>query len=129
MSVTYTSAAITSGVGSIGGSKPSRRNAAASTVATVNVAGVTSGQYITLTLLGVNDGVNTNDVAVRMGVLVGDTTGDGSVNSTDIGQTKSKSGQAVDSTNFRNDVNTDANLNSADIGLVKSKSGTALPPP
>lgn len=127
--VTYSGAAITSGTGSTGSFKPNRRTSSASTVATVNLTGVTSGQYITVTLLGVNDGTNTNDVAVRMGVLVGDTTGDGSVNSADIGQTKSKSGQAVDSTNFRNDVNADANLNSADIGLVKSKSGTALPPP
>lgn len=126
--VTYTGASITSGTGNIG-AKNSRGTTTGSTVATVNVSGVTSGQYITVTLAGVNDGVNTNDVAVRMGILTGDTTGDGSVNSADIAQTKSKSGQAVDSTNFRMDVNTDGNLNSADIALVKSKSGTALPPP
>ncbi len=62
-----------------------------------------------------------------MGVLLGDTTADRSVNSGDIAQTKSKSGQAADGTNFRNDVTVDGNLNSGDIGLVKSKSGTALP--
>lgn len=122
VAVTYTSASITSGSGSIGAST-------GSTVVTVDLTGVASAQYITLTLAGVSDGVNTNDVAVRMGILTGDTTGDGSVNSADIGQTKSKSGQPVDSTNFRTDLNTDGNLNSADIGLVKSKSGTALPPP
>jgi hypothetical protein len=38
-----------------------------------------------------------------------------------------KIGQAVDSTNFRNDVTVDGSLNSADISLVKYKSGTALP--
>lgn len=129
VAVTYTSASITSGTGNIGASRPGRKTATSSTVATVNLTDVASGQYITLTLSGVSDGVNTNDVAVRMGVLTGDTNGDGSVNSADIGQTKSKSGQPVDSTNFRTDLNTDGNLNSADIGLVKSKSGTALPPP
>ncbi len=128
VAVTYTGASITSGTGSIG-AKKSRGTTTGSTVATVNVTGVTSGQYITVTLAGVSDGVNTNDVAVRVGILTGDTTGDGSVNSADIGQTKSKSGQSVDSTNFRTDVNTDGSLNSADISLVKSKSGTALPPP
>ena len=62
-----------------------------------------------------------------MGVLFGDTTGEGSVNSADISQTKSRSGQTVTSTNFRSDVTVDGSLNSVDISLVKSKSGTALP--
>ena len=62
-----------------------------------------------------------------MGVLVGDTTGDRSVNSADISQTKSQSGQAVTTSNFREDVTADGSINSADISLVKSKSGTALP--
>ena len=62
-----------------------------------------------------------------MATLLGDTTGDGSVNSADISQTKSRSGQAVSATNFRSDATVDGNLNSADISLVKSKSGTALP--
>jgi len=62
-----------------------------------------------------------------MGFLIGDTTGDGFVNSADISQTKSQSGNTVTSSNFREDVNTDGFLNSADISLVKSESGTALP--
>jgi hypothetical protein len=62
-----------------------------------------------------------------MGVLTGDTTADTFVNSTDIAQTKSQSGQLVTSSNFREDVTVDGNLNSTDIALVKSKSGTALP--
>jgi hypothetical protein len=61
-----------------------------------------------------------------MKVLIGDTTADTSVNSADISQTKSQSGQAVTNSNFREDVNVDGSLNSADISLVKSKSGTAL---
>jgi hypothetical protein len=73
------------------------------------------------------DGTNTYDTSVQMGVLIGDTTGDGFVNSADISQTKSQSGNAVTSSNFREDVNVDGFINSADISLVKSKSGTALP--
>ena len=65
-------------------------------------------------------------ISLNMGVLLGDMTGDGHVNSADISQTKSKSGR-VDSTNVRIDVIVDGSLNSADILLVKSKSGTALP--
>jgi hypothetical protein len=121
-SVTFSSASVTSGTATIGSTSGS-----GTTVVTANLTGVTSGQYITLTLVAVNDGTNTNDVAVRMGVLVGDTTADRTVNSGDIAQTKSRSGQVVGSTNFRSDVTADGNLNSGDIGLVKSKSGTALP--
>jgi hypothetical protein len=88
---------------------------------------VSNAQTLTVTLLGMNDGTNTYDTSVQMGVLIGDTTGDGFVNSADISQTKSQSGNAVTSSNFREDVNVDGFINSADISLVKSKSGTALP--
>ena len=64
--------------------------------------------------------------SASMGVLVGDTNGDGSVNSADIGQTKTKSGQTVDGSNFREDLNIDNSINSADVSLVKSRSGTGL---
>jgi glucose/arabinose dehydrogenase len=94
---------------------------------TVNLTNVSNAQTITVTLAGLNDGTNTYDVSVQMAVLLGDTTADGSVNSADIGQTKSQSGHAVTSSNFREDVTADGSINSADIGLVKSKSGTALP--
>ena len=78
-------------------------------------------------MLGVTVRSNTGNVSVPMSVLLGDTTADGFVNSADISQTKSQSGQPVGASNFREDVNTDGFLNSADISLVKSKSGTALP--
>ena len=61
-----------------------------------------------------------------MDALVGDTKADRSVNSADITQTKSQSGQAVTNPNFREDLNSDGSINSADITLVKSKSGTGL---
>jgi hypothetical protein len=99
-------------------------NGAVVTVPLTNVANV---QTITITLFGVNDSVNAGNVSVSMSMLLGDTTADGSVNSADISQTKSRSGQGVSSTNFRSDVTVDGSLNSADISLVKSKSGTALP--
>ncbi len=84
-------------------------------------------QRLSINLNGVSDGTETVNVSVPMGVLAGDTTADGTTNSGDIAQTKSKSGQTVDASNFRSDVTVDGTLNSGDIGLVKSKSGTALP--
>jgi hypothetical protein len=96
----------------------------------VQLSSVTCNQQdVTVSLTGVND-VYAQTLAsadATMGLLIGDTTGDGSVNSADISQTKSRSGQAVSSANFRSDVTVDGSLNSADISLVKSKSGTALP--
>jgi CSLREA domain-containing protein len=82
---------------------------------------------LSLKLSGVSDGTDKVNIQIPMGVLAGDTTGDGTVNSSDISLTKSKSGQTVGSSNFREDVTLDGSLNSSDISLVKSKSGTALP--
>ena len=94
---------------------------------TVNLKNVGNAQTIMVTLLGINDGTNTSDVAVQMALLVGDTTGNGAVNSSDISQTKSQSGQTVSAANFRQDVTVNGSINSSDISLVKSNSGTALP--
>jgi hypothetical protein len=94
---------------------------------TVNLTNVSNAQTLTINLIGVSDGTKSGDVSVPMSVLAGDTNDDGSVNSTDIAQTKSQSGNVVGSSNFRDDVTVDGNLNSSDIALVKSRSGTALP--
>jgi len=88
---------------------------------------VSNAQTLAINLLGVNDGTNFGDVTVYMGVLAGDTNADRFVNSADITQTKSQSGNAVNFSNFREDVNVDGLINSADITFVKSKSGTGLP--
>jgi hypothetical protein len=95
----------------------------------VSLAGVSNTQFITVTLSNVIDsaGNHADTVSSSMGILIGDTTNDGTVNSGDIAQTKSQSGIAVTSSNFREDLNADGFLNSVDISLTKSKSGTALP--
>ena len=89
-----------------------------------------TGQYITVQLTGVTD-ANTNigNFSGTMGVLVGDTTANGAVNSSDISQTQSQSGQLVTIDNFREDVTVNGSINSSDIASVQAQSGTALPPP
>jgi hypothetical protein len=62
-----------------------------------------------------------------MGLLPGDTSGNGIVNSTDVTQAKSQSGQPTTAANFRQDVNNSGSINSTDVSTVKAKSGTALP--
>lgn len=92
----------------------------------VNLTGVTNAQTIIVTLHDLHNGAINGDVLVPMSVLVGDTNADGFVDSADISQTKSQSGNAVGSSNFHEDTNTDGFIDSADISFVKSKSGTAL---
>ncbi len=92
----------------------------------VQLTGVTSAGNVVLRVQNVNgDGLQDGDVT--FGFLIGDSNADGSVNSADVGQAKSQSGNLVTGSNFREDVNIDGDLNSGDVGLVKSKSGTSLP--
>jgi len=95
----------------------------------VNLTGVTNAQVITVSLTNVSDSIGNFSSAVpaSMGVLLGDTSGDGVVNSADITQTRRQSGNVADSSNFREDVTLDGVINSADITLVRRQSGTALP--
>jgi hypothetical protein len=120
--VTFNSAAVTAGAGAVSGSSGS-----GTTTVTVNLTGVTNAQNITVTLLGVNNGTSIGDVSVQMGVLVGDTNADRFVNAGDSLQTRNRSGQATDATNFRSDVNADGFINSGDTTVVRARSGTFLP--
>ena len=95
---------------------------------TVNCTGRPNAASTLVVLRGVTaPGFSTADVPATLDLLLGDTTGNRAVNSSDISQTKSQSGQTVTQTNFRQDVTVNAAINSSDISLVKSKSGTALP--
>jgi hypothetical protein len=97
---------------------------------TESLTGVANTQYVNVELDNVVDSQNnTGNVAVSMGVLIGDTTANGVVNSSDISQTQSQSGQSLTSNNFREDVTANGLINSSDIALVQSKSGTGLPSP
>jgi uncharacterized protein (TIGR02597 family) len=122
--VTVDGATVTSGTATSSGPTLS----SGGTEVTVDLSGVTNVQRITVTLLGVSDGTNKNDVAVRMGILPGDTNGSSSVTASDIGQTKAQSGATVTAANFRQDVNISGSITASDIGLVKSNSGATLPP-
>jgi Bacterial Ig-like domain (group 3)/Bacterial Ig-like domain (group 2)/Dockerin type I domain len=113
--------------GTIGGSIVSGPN---TNQCTENLTGVPNAQYTTVALNNVVDSENnTGNVSVPMGVLIGDTTANGAVNSSDIAQTQSQSGQPVTMDNFREDVTVNGSINSSDISLVQSQSGMALPPP
>ena len=122
--ITFSGASVTSGTGSVSSASRSING----TQVTVNLTGVSNAQRIVVTLSGVSNGVDTGNVAIQMAILVGDTNGNGSVNSSDVSQTKLQSGQAVTVSNFREDVTANGTINASDVSSVKLKSGTALPP-
>jgi RHS repeat-associated protein len=121
--VTFTGASFTSGTGTVASTSTSTDGK----MVTINLTGVTNAQTITVTLAGVNDGITTNDVNIGMGVLWGDTTGNGFVNSADVSQVQSQSGQSVSNSNFREDVTANGFINSGDVGVVQWQSGHSLP--
>ena len=116
-------ASLTSGTGSVG----SHMMDADSHNYIVNLTGVTNQQVITVSLTNVNDaaGNSTGSVSISMGVLLGDVTGNGTVNATDVSQVRP--GRVVDDSNFRQDVTVNGFINSSDVSAVKLQSGTALP--
>ncbi len=96
---------------------------------TVNLTGVLNAQTLRIELRDVTDVLAQvlPVTLVNMGVLIGDTNGDRFVNTGDALQTRNRSGQATDATNFRSDVNADGFVNSGDTTTVRSRSGTSLP--
>jgi hypothetical protein len=119
-------AAVTSGVGTIGSGGASNGGAViiSGNVVTIPLTNVTNAQIINVTLNNVNGSTN---VTIPMRVLIGDVTGNGVVNASDISQTKLQSGQQVTASNFRDDVNGNGVINASDVALVKAQSGTFVP--
>jgi hypothetical protein len=117
--------------GGTGGVSSSAINGSNAKEYLVNLTGVTNAQYLTVTLTNIVDvaGNTIGSVSATMAVLIGDTTENGFVNSSDISQTQSQSGIPVGAGNFREDVTVNNAINSSDINLVQSESGTALPSP
>lgn len=118
--VTFNTAAVT-GTGTVSGSTGN-----GTTTVTVDLTGVTNAQTITVTLLGVSNGTSTGDISVQMGILLGDVTGNGAVNASDVSQTQSESGHALSDLNFRADVTANGGINSTDVSTVQAQSGTGL---
>lgn len=118
------SASLTGGAGSVSGSPTFAAN-----TMTVNLTGVTDVQKITVTLSGVTDAFAQTlpTSAVSMNVLSGDSTGNKSVNASDVSQIKTQSGAAVTAANFRTDISANGSINASDVSLAKTRSGTSVP--
>ena len=122
--VTSGNAIIDSGIGNISGSP-----ILSGKTMTVNVAGASDAQTLSMVLIGVTDEFSQvlPDTHLSVGLLAGDTNANRFVNAGDTLQTRNRSGQATDAINFRSDVNTDGAVNSGDTVVVRSRSGDFLP--
>ena len=118
------SASVTGGSGSVSGSPTFSAN-----TMTVNLTGVADAQKTTVTLHAVTDTLSQTlpDTAVSVNFLVGDTSGNKTVNASDIAQTKGQLGIPVSGSNFREDVNGDGTVSASDVALVKAHLGASVP--
>ncbi|MEP6822219.1 MAG: dockerin type I repeat-containing protein [Chthoniobacterales bacterium] len=117
-------ATLSTGTGSIVGAPTITGN-----MMTINLTGVTNAETVILTLDNVTDSFSQVLPATMLTArfLFGDTNGNGTVNATDVSQTKAIVGQTLDATNFRGDFNLSGAINATDVGAAKAAVGTALP--
>ena len=95
----------------------------------VPLQGVTNVQRLAISLSGVHNsaGEVANNQVAQMGVLVGDVDGSGRVDSTDVFQTRQRSLQTANSSNFRADVDASGRVDSTDVFVTRQHSLTSLP--
>jgi len=113
-------------VGSNGASNGGVVSVSGSTI-TIPLTNVANAQVISVRVNGVNSGSSTGDVVIPMGVLLGDSNNDRIVNSGDAIQTRGRSGQSADGTNFRSDVNPDGAIGAGDTIIVRGQTGNFIP--
>jgi len=61
--------------------------------------------------------------------LIGDTTGNGSVNASDLSKAKSVLGEPATPSSYRSDVFADGDINDDDLSTIQSFIGTGVLPP
>ncbi|MDQ6656227.1 MAG: dockerin type I domain-containing protein [Verrucomicrobiota bacterium] len=95
----------------------------------VDLTGVADAQTITLMLSDVTDSAGhvLPPTTFRVSFLLGDTSGDGVVNTADALQTRSRSGLPAEAATSRADVNLDGIINASDALIVRAHSGNSLP--
>jgi hypothetical protein len=94
----------------------------------VNLTGVPNARYTTVTLNGVADNSgNLGSISGTFGALLGDVNSSRVVDSGDVFLVRQQTGQAANSSNFRDDVNTSGLIDSGDVFLVRQQTATALP--
>ena len=83
-----------------------------------------NSRRVTVRLPGIN--ANQGTFSPSVAFLPGDVNGTGVVDAADISEIKARSGQVVNSTNFRHDLNASGIVNAADISAGKARIGAVL---
>ncbi len=91
----------------------------------VSLSNVANTQIVTIRVSGVNGGTTSSDVP--FGFLIGDVNSSRKVDKADFNEIKGQGGQAVNSSNFRDDVTADGSIARDDAIEVKSHKNTQLP--
>ncbi len=89
-----------------------------------------NAEVVTVTLHGVHDdeGNVIDSVSVEMGLLVGDASGNGVVDASDVQLVKAARGQFTNSGNLREDINASGHIDASDVNLTTESVGTMLQP-
>lgn len=91
--------------------------------AIVTLTGVPDNKRIKVVLPNVNGGANAQ---VSLGFLVGDVDNTRSISSNDVQQIKARSGQRVDTLNFRFDLNASGVISAADVIAARNRAPAML---
>ena len=95
--------------------------------AIIDLTMVRNAQTLQIALHDVTVGAESGDVTIPISFLLGDTSRNGAVTSSDVGLAKSRSGQELRGDNFWIDINVSGSLNATDVSQVKQNSGSLLP--
>ena len=124
-------AQVTSGTGAIGSGGVSNGGmvTVSGNIVTIPLTNVADQQTISVTLNGVNSASDqpASDVVIPMSRLLGDSSGNRSVNAGDVAQVKQRIGQAVTAANFRSDLNANGSINAGDVSIAKQNTGHGVP--
>lgn len=96
------------------------------TLVTIPLTNVQNAFRSSITLFGVSDGTDTNDVTIPLRVLIGDANSDAAVNAGDATVTRNRSGQNANATTFRADYNVDGFINAGDATIARTRSGQSV---
>jgi hypothetical protein len=119
------SASVTTGTGTVSGAP-----AFSAKTMTIDLVGVSDMQKLVVTLHNVTDRFSQvlPDTPITVNMLIGDTTGNKSVTSSDVAEIKFRSGAVPTASTFRDDVTANGTISASDISLVKLHSGASVPP-
>ena len=130
VAVTFAGASVTPGSGGTASLAGPATTSPDGKEVTVNLTNVSNAQTITVTLAALNDGTNTYDVSVQMGVLLGDVNASGRVDGSDVSLIRQQNFQPLTQNppTFREDVNASGRIDGTDVSIARQENFTVLPP-